>query len=54
MFSGNVLTDILPSGGSTQSDHIVAQIPPTTAYGRSFGIVPIPNRSGGDVIKVSN
>ena len=52
VFSGNIQTDIVISGMTTSNDHIVAQIPSTNSYGTSFGIVPIPNRSSNDVIKV--
>ena len=52
VFSGNVLTDVTLFESITSDDHIVAQVPPTTSYGTSFGIVPIPDRSSNDVIKV--
>ena len=52
VFSGNVLTDITLFESITSDDHIVAQVPPITSYGTSFGIVPIPNRSSNGVIKV--
>ena len=40
VFSGNVLTDVTLFESITSDDHIVAQVPPTTSYGTSFGIVP--------------
>ncbi len=52
VFSGNVLADISVSGSSGRADHVVAQIPPVFALGKTFGIVPFPNRAAFDVIKI--
>lgn len=49
VFSGNVRTWV---GESESRDHLAVQLPPTQAYGKQFAVIPIPNRSVGDVIKV--
>ena len=49
VFSGNVRTWV---GESDSRDHLALQLPPTQAYGKQFPIIPTPNRSVGDVIKV--
>ncbi|XP_013383271.1 uncharacterized protein LOC106153735 isoform X14 [Lingula anatina] len=50
VFSGNIRTSV---GTGDSRDHLVEQLPPVTAWGDTFAVVPIPGRTSiGDLIKI--
>ncbi len=50
VFGGNQCTNI--SGSLRACDHLVEQMPPTTAWGTSFVTVPLATRTAGDVFRI--
>lgn len=55
VFSGNVRGTVRPLDHNVTDhveDHLVMQLPPLTAWGKTFVIVPLPERVGGDYIKI--
>ena len=51
LFAGAVCTNI-PNTGYVACDHVVEQMPPTGAWGKSFLTVPLATRTGGDTFRV--
>lgn len=49
VFSGNVRTWV---GSTSSRDHLAVQLPPVQAYGKIFPIIPTPERTVGDVVRV--
>jgi hypothetical protein len=52
VFGGNQCTNIPATGGFTACDHVIEQLPPTSAWGQSFLTVPLATRTGGDTFRV--
>lgn len=48
VFSGNIRTSVQ---GSSR-DHLVEQLPPVNSWGKKFHMVPIPDRTTGDILRI--
>lgn len=50
VFGGHQCANI-PNGSTFACDHVVEQLPPTSAWGRNFVTVPLATRVGGDTFR---
>lgn len=49
VFAGTTWTSV---GHVIMGDHMIEQVPPTSTWGGEFVVIPVANRTSGDVVRV--